>query len=244
MKYDRFINDKNKDLISFVKTKYHVRVKKSNRDSWTSEIKGKQVIIGALECNHPYAAFAHELLHVKYQIMGYKKLKFGISEFDKTDYFKTLMEALDNELQHHIMYDEFIKLGFKPEEFYHDNDYKNKSSIEIYLNGNEHDLKSSLLMFLTIIAPGGCFSNKEQSDFLNKLKDLEKGIHKQLFQDSEQLFHTWSKSTDYDYKEILTNLFLKLPNGNITWLGHGDKSEFPENGFFIEKEFVMKPTEK
>ena len=82
------------------------------------------------------------------------------------------------------MYSEFISLGFKPEQFYHESDINKEKLLTDYLQTNDTNFIRIAVEYLTLIAPGGSISK----------------------QANRHLKHKFRKKTKVDLKEILMRL--------------------------------------
>lgn len=114
-------------LLEEVDAKTKLKFSQSKEPGWGSSYADGIYRITYSGCRHPSASLAHELLHVKTQLNGYKRIRIGISSIDQTQSFNRFMECFDNELQHHKFYEEFISLGFEPHQFYMDEDAETES---------------------------------------------------------------------------------------------------------------------
>src|SRR5271157_1491076 len=94
----------------------------SNDGFWGSKTQNGQTTIYQATANHPDACLAHELLHAKLKCSGYKQYIVAICPTQKKDQIRSLLGTLDNELQHHRFYREFLALGFEPIQMYADSD--------------------------------------------------------------------------------------------------------------------------
>jgi hypothetical protein len=94
----------------------------SNDDGWSSKTDQGRTTIFYAGTDHPEACLAHELLHAKLKCHGYEQYCTAICLTRKHPFITRVLEILDNELQHHKFYAEFLALGFEPSQMYHDSD--------------------------------------------------------------------------------------------------------------------------
>jgi hypothetical protein len=240
MKIEDLISEKNKELFEKVNKVYPVTLSDSNDDTWSSNIVDNKSIITYCDTKYPESCFTHELLHIDTQIRGYKRLKVGISAFDQTDYFKTLMSALDNELQHHKMFTEYEELGYPKEQFYIDTDTQTENYLRTYLSKKVITFKPTFLRYLTLIAPRGTITGKVKKELKNKFKQLDKDKFKDYFNHIDEQFDKWGKDTSFDAEPYLKEIFIVISGGEFTWFGYGKSEDFPKNGFFVDKVFDIK----
>lgn len=67
--------------------------------------------------DYPDACFAHELLHIKYELNGLKP-----PQIKDNENVISIMPFLFNQLSHHKFYQEFYDMGFNESEFLNEND--------------------------------------------------------------------------------------------------------------------------
>jgi hypothetical protein len=91
-------------------------------EHWGTETADGKTKIYVTSTKDPAAALAHELLHAKLKLGGYRQYLIMLSMDKKQLFLKPLGEILDNELQHHRMFEEFLGAGFRAEQFYNDDD--------------------------------------------------------------------------------------------------------------------------
>lgn len=240
MTVDDLITDKNKELFERVNRQYPVQLVKTNSDTWGSHIEDGKTIITYCDTQYPECCFVHELLHIDTQIKGYKRLRTGISAFDQTEFFGTLMSALDNELQHHKMFPEYEKLQYPKEKFYIDSDTSTEAYLRSYVTKKAIEFRPTFLRYLTLITPGGSMSDETKSELKENFKSLNDNSYRAYFDHIDKQFDEWTKTTSYNAEPYLKEMFITISNGEFTWFGYGTSEEFPSNGFFVDKEFDIK----
>jgi hypothetical protein len=233
-------NQKLRELYEEISNAFPIIEEKSSSNYWGAHIDttGNAVITYA-KIKNQLAALAHELLHIKMQMLGYKRLKCvaTISMRDK-QFAKTLIDALDNELQHHKMYPYYSEMGFLREDFFCDEDKEaEKRLFEIMKETRPVAIDDLLLDYLTLISPGGSISNKK----VVELKTLfrSKLGNSTPFDVIDSAFEQWCASKTMDSELIVSQIFKLIQNPTETWVGYDDGNNFPKNGFFIDKIFTL-----
>lgn len=247
MTLEELTDDLNTDIIQTVQNAgCTIELRESSDTCWTSQaIRDNngdinQCIIGYRNSDFPKACFTHELLHIDTQIKGYKKPTYGISGFNQGPFFKTLLDALDNELQHHKMFKLF---KFPSEQFYIDTDSDTQNKIELFLKRPVKEFNETFLQYLTLIAPLGSISAIDKNLIKEEFRKINGRSYADFFVHLDNVFEAWSNSPSYDISEPIKQIFLALPNGDMTFLGFGETSEFPNNGFYVDKVFqIQQPT--
>ena len=239
MKVEDLITEKNKDLFERVNSIYPVELIKFDDETWSSQVDNNKAIISYCDTKFPETCFVHELLHIDTQINGYKRLKIGVSGFDTTEYFVTLMTAIDNELQHHKMFSSFIAMGYEKENFYIDNDSETEEYLRNYLTTGVLQFKPTLLRYLTLIAPGGSISETSKAELKESFKSLNNNAFRAYFEHLDKQIEDWSSSNSFSAEPYLKEMFTTISGGDVTWFGYGEAEEFPDNGFFVDKVFQL-----
>ena len=234
MKIENLISPTNENLFNLINTKYNVKLNKIKDISWTSFIIGKTAHIGYINCSNPEAAFTHELLHFKLQINGFTKLTYGAFPIkDEYDFFPTFLEALDNELQHHKIYNEFLKMGYAEKSFYCDDDCNTSEYIKNYLSSSNQSILKLLTNYLTVISPGSnlIFDNIDNTKKLFRSK--KNLIYERVMDTIDNEIEDWSTSSTCNPKNTIINIFKCIPNASGTFIGTGEKDDYPRSGFKI-----------
>jgi hypothetical protein len=123
-----------------------------------------------------------------------------VSMDDEYPLLKGIGEILDNELQHHRMYDEFLKLGLPPEEFYEDADSKSFSRArrELRTLTPAAPLETFFRLFVTVIAPGGVGDEADRQKLRSFLKTRFSGQTWQILMEIEAEFLAWRQDHSLD----------------------------------------------
>jgi len=215
-----------------------IKAQKSSNSEWGSHIDehGNAVVTYAKSKNQ-LSALAHELLHFKIQKDGYKKLKCIVSSLEDKALAKNLMDALDNELQHHKMYSIFSAMGFRSKDFYCDDDINTKEYLENALENNPKNISNLIVYYLTLIAPGGSLKDSDINDL--KIRFREKVGEAEGFDTIDMLFKCWESSDSLNHEKIVKDMYLLLQSPTDTWVGYDDGLGFPDSGFFVGSDFTI-----
>jgi len=171
------------------------------------------------------------------QMSGYKRMKCSASSLENKELSKRLVDALDNELQHHKMFKDFKKMGFPNNSFYYDGDSETKKYLEKILNEKGNSFHDLITDYLTAIAPGGSFTPKEISSLKERFKN--KTGDSNPFEIIDDSISDWIDSEDYCQQEVVRNIYRLMEQPTKTWIGFDNGKGFPESGFFIDNEFPI-----
>lgn len=220
-----------KNLYNEVNQWMPIKAARGKGIEWGSYVNNNNAIVEYSPDDKSPSALAHELLHFKTQMSGYKRLRVIATNSQDKSGMKLLMEALDNELQHHKMYKSFLELKFSKEKFYSLDDVNTKSYIEERLKSANAELIDLIPLYFTIVAPGGYLSTNERDRFKKQIR-INYGSSSEFdLIDSE--LNKWVSSPCFDQEPIVKAVF-NLVNGSLnTWIGYDDGSDFPTSGFFI-----------
>lgn len=217
-------------------------IENKNEEGWGSKIVNDTAYIYYNECKYPVASLAHELLHIEVQIKGYRRIKIGASNITSEQLFNTLIQCLDNEIQHHKFYSKFLSLGFKKHQFFMDSDKETANCIRSNISKGFTDIIALSLSFFTIISSGGYIDENEKNEIKNELLNTNNGIYKENLLEVERILVEWSKSSNnFDAVPVIKNILLALrPEDNLTWFGFDVSERPPSQGFFVDEEFELK----
>lgn len=219
-------------------------LEKSSDSMWGSHIndKGEAVVSYAKASNYP-ACLAHELLHFKMQKNGYKRMKCSVSSLEDKELSTRLIEALDNELQHHKMFILFSRMGFSNESFYFDGDAEIRKYLDKVLEEKDGTIHALITDYLTAIAPGGPLSTKEVGEYKKRFR--EKMGSPVVFDAIDNAIENWVSSDSYDQEDTVRDIYFLVDQPTETWIGFDNGQGFPDTGFFIENSFTIEDfTEK
>jgi hypothetical protein len=143
-------------LYDEVATRSPVTLQPSRSTTWHSKTVAGQTTIWYSPTKHRNACLAHELLHAMRKLSGYKQYVVAVCTTEKRRLISGLLEMLDNELQHHKFYPDFLALPFTPSEMYHDSDNEVDSELrKIVAELRSDDPPEDFLRaYVTIIGPG------------------------------------------------------------------------------------------
>lgn len=125
------ISEYNENLYKEVVAKIPIRLVKDSQVGWSAKIENGEAIITYKKSDNSDSSFAHELLHIKYELNGLKPPFFKDNE-NVSD----IIPFLFNQLCHHKFYQEFYDMGFNEEEFLNENDTSDVDTI------TKRDIKS------------------------------------------------------------------------------------------------------
>ena len=207
-------------------------------NSWGSDMKNNVATISYCDCASPASALTHELLHIKLQFNGYRRIRIGVSNLNTGELFIRLMTCLDNNLQHHKMYPEFVALGYNPLEFYCDSDRMSETYLREVVLRQYHTIIEFVPDFMTLIASGGAISENIKTEIENSFYQIFHGVFEQQLRDIKSEVMEWSESSSNNSSEIFTKIMLVLkPDNNLTWFGYSNTDRPPNDGFFVQGEF-------
>jgi hypothetical protein len=234
-------DNRNKTLIDRVAKHVQLKYEPSEDNGWGCEIRNNIAYIWYCECSFPAASLAHELLHIDTQLKGYKRIMIGYSRHESTELFMRLMNAMDNELQHHKFYEEFIRLGFTKESFYAEDDIKVESYLrDEVLPARHENLIHILPDFLSVIAPGGTISRRAKADILESFYKICQGKYENSLREIKKLFDNWRHHNSYNAIPFIREVMLTLyPKPNYTWFGFSKDERPPNQGFFVDEKFEV-----
>jgi hypothetical protein len=227
-------------LLAEVSSNVKIKYKKIDDSGWSVNLENGTALICYCGCKHPSASLAHELLHLDTQLRGYKRMRISISSIDQTNAFKILIDALDNELQHHKFYKAFIDIGFTPDQFYQDSDAETENHLNEILKQTFESIVHILPHYLTAIAPGGTISNNAREQLKKDFKSINGGQFSGRLDKIERLISIWTAEDSYDAIPTVKEIMLTIqPDNNLTWIGFDASDRPPERGFFIDKVFSV-----
>ncbi|MWC28072.1 hypothetical protein [Paenibacillus sp. MMS18-CY102] len=245
MKLKELVTGKNEELFNRVAAQYKINLQPSEDEGcWSSntDIKSKSATICWADSQHPEEAFVHELLHLDLQRMGFKRLRYGLCSADVAgQWFPIFMESLDNEFQHHKMYNQYVEMGYNPDFFYDDDDaVAIPLIINEILNQPIPNKMTLLPHYLTVTAAG-------VERMLPDLADIKLRFRQKCSQRVATIFDVidaqllkWISFNSLDAQAPITEIIRSIPHAQQTFIGFGEKSEFPNNGFFTEQPFKLK----
>jgi hypothetical protein len=251
MKKEKLIDNRNKNLYDRVREHYKVNLKKSDDHSWGSHIEKDTVIISHSQTKYPISAFTHELLHPDTQLNGYKRIRAGLSlNKDTHQHMGRLISCIDNEFQHHKMFDKFIELGFPANEFYNDLDTETIPHLERILKTTGKTFISLSVEYLTLIAPGGVIPTDQLEELKQSFYNYDGGKYGVQFKTIDKIIADWKADTSYNAEKYVIQFFQNL-NAGQTWISYSDNlakglsaDNFPSTGFYTNSSFTLEEIAK
>ena len=216
----------------------------AGNDEWSSQTMGGTTSISGTPTAHPDAAMAHELLHAKLKIGGYKQYCTTTAMNMKYKLANTIARMLDNELQHHKMFGDFLAMGFQPEQFYHDGDTGSFQDIRRRFQGmrSKQTPEEFFWSFVTVIAPGGVGADEERRKLKALCKAKCSAATWKILCDIEQEIAAWVAQPSLDAGDTIVKIFQLLGGYDSTWVGC-DATSFPASGHFIGQPFTEQQVE-
>ncbi len=206
---------------------------------WGSEQTGPSSRLISYNSRCPaQSSLAHELLHFWVQGKGYRRVHGGYSSLGDGPFIR-LLAALDNELQHHKMFPQFLKLGFDKREFYGDDAKEFEFAMRRALQEPPESIAQAARDFLLVIAPGGPLPGQTRSALRNRLLRGKKGRFRGKLTRIESIIAEWAQSPGFDAEDTLRKIFLEIEDPTKTWIAYSDLMSFPKGGFFIGEEFSL-----
>ena len=225
-------------LLTEVENSVRLEFVAAKHDGWGSNMEDGRATIWWSSCRHPSASLTHELLHLRLQTQGYRRIRISISNIADPQTSKILMDAIDNEIQHHKFYKEFLNAGFHPHQFYADSDADIERFLDGEIDSGPHVAASVATIFLSLIAPGGNLMDSAKSRIRAKLVALESGVHTAMLENIERLLRDWTASVETDATAYIKNILLAVrPTNNLTWYGFRATDRPPDVGVFVDQEF-------
>jgi len=211
----------------------------SNDSFWRSETKNGQTTIYHAAADHPEACLAHELLHAKVKSNGYKQYAVAICRTSKKNSIAHLLEILDNELQHHKFYREFLALGFEPSQMYADSDKDVWTKVRRGVAGicKTDPLDKFLEQYVTIIAPGGVENKKQRREAERRLRKRCLPGHWERLLSIGNAITRFGDNTVLDAGPTIVEILKAVGGYEPTWIGWSE--QFPGSGLFVGEPFTL-----
>ncbi|MBL7936737.1 MAG: hypothetical protein JNM51_13110 [Bacteroidia bacterium] len=216
----KYIDEKNTNLYNELKEKYPITLTKYDlRDDgknylWQMSFQQNEYRIGYYEDINSTGFFTHELLHIHLIDKGFSNFPDilpDIKEGKKNLIFLPIIHHVNNILAHQKFYDDFIKMGYTPQEFISDfNDALNPNQIitnvdDAFLDGSIPYIGLTTFIGYYFTARDNRNPNKED-DFqviLNHLANKDK----ELFQILDNFWNSWRYTKSLENKLFLKSLF-------------------------------------
>lgn len=229
-------------ILTEVSSRVKVDYVAAEHQGWGSNMEDGMAEISWSDCRHPSASLMHELLHIRLQLSGYRRIRFGISNVADPETCKLLMDCLDNELQHHKFYADFIAAGFSPDQFYMDSDADTEKFLDAEIDAGFTSTAAAAIVFFSLIAPGGSLSESAETRLRQRLETLDNGAHAAAFGGIAAAVQDWIASPSSDARTTIRRILLAIrPNENLTWYGF-QADDRPDNGggLFVDQSFRVR----
>lgn len=222
-----------KGLIDEVEQTYELAIGIGSGPSWESSVVNGKAIIRMAATDRPMASFAHEILHLRLSARGYRHiLGSGNPDPGVNSIVQNLLTALDNELQHHRMFSEFLAAGFAADEFYADEDDDDWVDIDTHarsLSGSETPA-IVLLSYLSLIAPGGGWPPGKREEIAAFLEAKIKPETWSRLLAVKAEIEAWAQDDTMDPTETIVSIFEALGDLDGTFIAE-DVGTYPAGAF-------------
>ncbi|NKK58786.1 hypothetical protein GFM44_23085 [Rhizobium leguminosarum bv. viciae] len=220
-------------IMKEVEARYEVGVRRLDKPEWSSSVKGNKAEIGMAVTGRHLQSFAHELLHLRLSARGYRHI-LGAGNHDphQQQIISAVLDALDNELQHHRMFPEFVNAGFDGGDFYAESD----DDVHVQLQSEIEELRNAspawqaVLSYFTLIAPGGRWPDGKREELVALLKSNVTTATWDKLAQVEALFDTWRQQSHLDPTETIVSIFETLGGFEGTYLAE-DVAAYPAGSF-------------
>jgi hypothetical protein len=182
---------------------------------------------------------AHELLHARMKIHGYRQYGTSVSLTPKRYLLKRVLEILDNELQHHKFFPDFIALGFRANEMYVDSDefWAKQLGEQIEQLTPNQPLELFFNSFVTLIAPGGFGTDQERKTLERMMQQrCAPGYWKHL-RGIKSALAEFRDSASMDAAQTIARVVRELGEYEPAWIGFN--MDFPSSGIFVGRSFTL-----
>lgn len=218
-----------------VEKAYTVGVAFAKGSEWEAEVKGKEAVIRVAPTSRPLPSFAHELLHLRLSARGYRHILAG-GNIDEQKRYRLILvlEALDNELQHHRMFPAFIGAGFDGADFYAESDDRIFITVRKQIKALKPPVSpsSAFLSYLTLIGPGGRWPDGKREDLLERLQGaVTPEVWKKLEQ-TKSIIEDWKQQDSLDPTATIVAILKTLGDVGGSMIGE-DISTILNTGTYI-----------
>jgi hypothetical protein len=224
-------------LYAAVDARSPITIVPSDEDTWGSLTDASSTKISVAATNHPAESLYHELLHANLKLSGYRPHTTYARIIDNPS-LRDLANAIDNELQHHRIFPNYVAAGFAPEHFYHDGDNRTFTSIRAGLKRLKPAGTSAaeyFLMYLSIIAPGGSGGGDERGKLDRFFRQKVPQDKLRLVNQAAAKVQSWGPATSDDPGPLTVDIITGLGEFDGWWIGAS--KDFPADGHFIGAPF-------
>ncbi|HEX8393845.1 MAG TPA: hypothetical protein VF665_16000 [Longimicrobium sp.] len=205
---DDLLDDRNRALHAEVASQARIVLQRSVDHTWGEHSTRLEVTISVAPSKAPQASFAHELLHAKLELEGWRRPRIIPA---KPETFE-VVAYLYNQLAHWRMYPDFERMGYPASQFLNDRD---SDEIRSLLKRDIPTVESlyaparrplgGLLVALPFIASQS--PHQEISGNLHLLKRLHRVSDAHLLRDISLLLREVQGDSGSDVVEVFTRLF-------------------------------------
>lgn len=220
---------------------YELQIAPTRAVEWFSQVRDGKAQIGMAETERPLPSFAHEILHICLSARGYKHV-VEIANLDehKRKVLQAIVEALDNELQHHRMFDEFVAAGFDGGEFYHDGDDVSHADLRKEIEELPQHPVSAFFVWLTLTAPGGGWPEGEREELTRLLQQKVSMDTWDKLQVISGIVDRWKHQADLDPTNTVADIIDTLGDFDGSFVG--EPGAYPV-GAFVPRSLTQKDFE-
>jgi len=201
------VSEYNENLYNELKDKITIKLVKDFKIGWSAKIENGEAIITYNKSNYPDACFAHELLHIKYELNGLKPPLIKDNEN-----VTNIMPFLFNQLCHHKFYQEFNDMGFNEEEFLNENDTSEVDKLakrdikllEGIFNTSGTISGSSALLLPYIVLKSPHDKSETTKQHIEHLKRIGDNI---FFQTIDTILQEWTNQESLDSSITFARIF-------------------------------------
>ena len=225
---NQFLDDRNIELWNSLNSKFNIRIEPSKNEEYSCFTQRNNAIIYVDERNISRDSFTHELLHIylkdkEFYLGSSLNLTIAESRILSKLFSEPLLEHIGNCLEHLKMFEIYIELGFKKEEFildydkYKCNDDELNSLIMNYKFGNNVNSKA-VDFYIGKLVGILCDPNIE-NDYKKPLKIFKK-LDCKLYYSVEKLIID-TKDFDLNNNDFLVSyrdISNEFYNNLINWL--------------------------
>lgn len=235
-----------KTVIEEIAAKYTICIERTDDPEWSSSVEGTTAVITISDTQRHLSAFAHELLHLRLSTRGYRHI-LGCAHPDgsKRNIVSYVLQALDNELQHHRMFPDFVAAGFDGAEFYAESDDQAHVQTEDEINGLTKATSApiAVLSYLTLLGPGGNWPDGARESLTDKLQQkVSSDVWTRLLAVRDAIV-SWSQSADLDPTNTIATILESLGGLEGAYICEA-QSDYPDRGAFIPRSMTQAQFEK
>jgi hypothetical protein len=221
--FSQLVTQQNAVLFQELSAQVRIELAPSDDEYWGEITENGKATIYYASDPSPVAAFTHELLHIKYRLLGYQPrvvIKYEVERENDAHFLDLLTDYAPNQLMHHKIFPEFTAMGFQPGEFLAAGDLANCERVfeeDIPLlkrtykrTGKKLDARAIIFPYLFLKSP---HSNSQRSQMaLRVLRNIS-----DRFYDLEKLINGWCQEDHPDYRLCFARLFCLCGFPNV-WL--------------------------